>query len=100
MKYKVETVEKARQHAVTVTNTLFTYSLQFLRYDARQRIDAAAALRHDFFAHLPPEVRQLPDAESIFTVKGVRLAKDPGGKSLGAMTAGLSGNKRRQSMLF
>ena len=73
----------------------------FLRYDARRRIDAVAALKHDFFAHLPPEVHALPDAESIFHVKGVRLAKDPGGKTLGAMGGGgLSGNKRRQSMLF
>ena len=75
-------------------------SLQFLRYEARSRIEAGLALKHDFFAHLPPEVRQLPDTESIFVVKGVRLAKDPGGKSLGAITGGLSGNKRRQSMLF
>ena len=72
---------------------------QFLRYDARRRIEAGLALKHDFFAHLPPEVHLLPDVDSIFGVRGVRLAKDPGGKV--AMNGNaVSGAKRRQSMLF
>uniref|UniRef100_A0A4W3HQF4 cyclin-dependent kinase n=1 Tax=Callorhinchus milii TaxID=7868 RepID=A0A4W3HQF4_CALMI len=39
----------------------------------RRRIPAEAALQHEYFSSLPPQLAQLPDMVSIFTVAGIRL---------------------------
>ncbi|XP_010614438.1 cyclin-dependent kinase 15 isoform X1 [Fukomys damarensis] len=39
----------------------------------RARVSAQEALVHEYFRALPPQLFQLPDEESLFTVSGVRL---------------------------
>ncbi|XP_030065185.1 cyclin-dependent kinase 15 [Microcaecilia unicolor] len=46
---------------------------RMLKCCPRDRISAGNALHHDFFSTLPPQLYQLPDARSVFTVPGVTL---------------------------
>ncbi|KRX88209.1 Cyclin-dependent kinase 16 [Trichinella pseudospiralis] len=51
---------------------------QLLQFEGRDRIGAKDAMSHSFFSTLPQDVMQLADTESIFTVPGVHLSRDPG----------------------
>lgn len=70
---------------------------KFLKYNAKIRVSAADALKHSFFNSLGPGVHMLPDTESVFTVPGISLHRDPGIRSSSLAT---TGKLRRQSMLF
>lgn len=78
---------------------------KFLMYDAKQRISAANAMRHPYFNSLGPQVHELSDTQSIFSLPHIKLTSNPtdggllpfyGQKSEKRWT-GLS---RRQSMLL
>ncbi|XP_046841591.1 cyclin-dependent kinase 17-like [Xenia sp. Carnegie-2017] len=68
----------------------------FLEYVAINRSSAEKAMKHSYFKPLGKGAETLKDDQSIFTLNGVKLSKDPGNTSLGRSTMG----KRRQSMLF
>ncbi|XP_004851264.1 cyclin-dependent kinase 15 isoform X2 [Heterocephalus glaber] len=46
---------------------------QMLKGFPRARVSAQEALVHEYFSALPPQLFQLPDEESLFTVSDVRL---------------------------
>ncbi|XP_019379057.1 PREDICTED: cyclin-dependent kinase 15 [Gavialis gangeticus] len=46
---------------------------RMLKTFPRERVSAQDALVHNFFSPLPAQLHQLPDAQSLFTVPGVRL---------------------------
>ncbi|KAK8771445.1 hypothetical protein V5799_025309 [Amblyomma americanum] len=49
---------------------------RFLQLQPQNRISAADALRHSYFADMPPKVYDLPDQASIFTVPGCKLSPE------------------------
>ncbi|XP_056321713.1 cyclin-dependent kinase 16 [Danio aesculapii] len=65
-------------HAPRITNDGHDLLCQLLQFDARRRVSAEAALRHVYFRDLGDKVHQLPDTSSIFSIKEIRLQKDPG----------------------
>lgn len=71
---------------------------KFLLYEARKRISAKDAMHHSYFASLGPGVYNLLDVQSIFSVPGIHLSKDPGYRS--SAFSHNSGKSRRQSMLL
>ncbi|KAF4070714.1 hypothetical protein AMELA_G00288560 [Ameiurus melas] len=56
--------------------------MQFLRFEAKQRVSAETALTHPYFKSLGEQVQQLSDTSSIFSVKEIQLQKDPGKRSI------------------
>jgi len=68
----------------------------FLLYEHRKRVSARAAIRHQYFRSLGPEIQRIADTESIFSLPGIHLSKDPGYRSSGFP----QGKARRQSMLL
>lgn len=68
----------------------------FLHYMARKRMSARAAMKHQYFQSLGPEIHKITDIQSIFSVPSIHLAKDPGYRSSGFP----AGKSRRQSMLL
>nr|CAD7568391.1 unnamed protein product [Timema californicum] len=73
---------------------------KFLCYEAKNRVSAADAMKHNYFMSLGPEVLKLPDVVSIFTVPGIHLYKDPGYRSSNFPKTSSGGRTRRQSMLL
>jgi serine/threonine protein kinase len=73
----------------------------FLHYEARKLISARNAMRHPYFGPSlgPAAIENLLDVQSIFTLPGVHLSKDPGYRS-SAFNHASSGKSRRQSMLL
>ena len=97
---------------------------RFLLYEAKERISARDALVHPYFDSLGTSVRGIPDGncfcyltkkspvmvtvtiivivpfavQSIFTVPGISLSKDPGYRS--SAFSHSTGKSRRQSMLL
>ncbi|KRY00987.1 Cyclin-dependent kinase 16 [Trichinella pseudospiralis] len=73
---------------------------QLLQFEGRDRIGAKDAMSHSFFSTLPQDVMQLADTESIFTVPGVHLSRDPGRRTCTSHDYPYNLMKsRRQSML-
>ncbi|KRZ78214.1 Cyclin-dependent kinase 16, partial [Trichinella papuae] len=73
---------------------------QLLQFEGRDRIGAKDAMSHSFFCTLPQDVMQLADTESIFTVPGVHLSRDPGRRTCTSHDYPYNLMKsRRQSML-
>lgn len=74
---------------------------RFLLYQAKKRISARNAMRHPYFGPSlgPAAIENLLDVQSIFTIPGVHLSKDPGYRS-SAFNHASSGKSRRQSMLL
>merc|ERR1711962_1762987 len=70
----------------------------FLKYEARKRTPAKEAMKKPYFASLGSGVEKLADHESIFSVPGVQLSRDPGYRSTGFPAN--QGKSRRQSMLL
>jgi len=68
-----------------------------LQYNAKKRISAREAMKHSYFHSFGPGICHLKDTDSIFSLPGIALHKDPGIRS-SSVTA--SGKIRRQSMLF
>lgn len=50
---------------------------KFLMYDAKERISAADAMRHPYFNSLGPEVHELSDTQSIFSLPHIRIVSNP-----------------------
>jgi len=71
---------------------------KFLLYEARKRVSAKDGMHHSYFASLGPGVNNLLDVQSIFSVAGTHLSKDPGYRS--SAFSHNSGKSRRQSMLL
>merc|ERR1712223_279787 len=71
---------------------------KFLLYEARKRVSAKDAMHHSYFDTLGPGVHNLLDVQSIFSVPGIHLSKDPGYRS--SAFSHNSGKSRRQSMLL
>ena len=74
---------------------------RFLLYQAKKRISAREAMRHPYFGPSlgPAATENLLDVQSIFTIPGVHLSKDPGYRS-SAFSHASSEKSRRQSMLL
>jgi len=74
---------------------------KFLFYEARKRISARSAMHHPYFGPTlgSAAIETLLDVQSIFTLPGVQLSKDPGYRS-SAFNHASSGKSRRQSMLL
>ncbi|KAG8197888.1 hypothetical protein JTE90_020267 [Oedothorax gibbosus] len=51
---------------------------RMLEYNPRKRISAFEAMKHVYFKSLGPEVHNLSDTASIFTVPGITLEKETG----------------------
>ena len=49
---------------------------RMLQFDPKKRITAAESMKHQYFSTLPAEIHTLPDALSIFTLPGLKLADD------------------------
>lgn len=49
---------------------------RFLQLQPQNRISAVDAMRHSYFADMPPKVYDLPDQASIFTVPGCKLSPE------------------------
>ncbi|XP_064116114.1 cyclin-dependent kinase 14-like isoform X5 [Macrobrachium nipponense] len=49
---------------------------QFLQIQPNKRLSSEAALRHVYFADLPPHIFELDPEQSIFSVGGVRIAQE------------------------
>ncbi|XP_062522213.1 cyclin-dependent kinase 18-like [Corticium candelabrum] len=74
-----------------------------LKYQGKDRMLAARAMKHPYFTCLGPKVHSIPDTASIFTVEGIRLVPDPGFQSRDRHSSKLSSNKdksRRSSVAF
>jgi len=70
----------------------------FLLYEARRRMSARSAMHHPYFKSLGPGINNVVDTQSIFSLPGIHLAKDPGYRS-SSFPHG-NGKTRRQSMLL
>jgi serine/threonine protein kinase len=68
----------------------------FLLFEDKKRMSAQAAMRHPYFHSLGPDIANIADIQSIYSLPGVALAKDPGYRSSGFP----QGKSRRQSMLL
>nr|XP_027209361.1 cyclin-dependent kinase 14-like [Penaeus vannamei] len=51
-------------------------AMQFLQIQPNKRISSELALRHSYFADLPPSIYDLDPEQSIFSVGGVRVAQE------------------------
>eukprot|EP00094_Tigriopus_californicus_P002928 TCALIF_02822-PB protein Name:"Similar to CDK17 Cyclin-dependent kinase 17 (Homo sapiens)" AED:0.13 eAED:0.13 QI:0/0.8/0.72/1/0.5/0.54/11/742/1059 len=71
---------------------------KFLLYEAKKRISAQDAMKHRYFDSLGKGVQNLGDVQSLFTVPGIHLSKDPGYNP--SVFPHGSGRIRRQSMLL
>lgn len=68
----------------------------FLLYEYSKRMSASSAIKHQYFHSLGPQIQKISDTESIFSLAGIHLSKDPGYRSNGFP----QGKSRRQSMLL
>jgi serine/threonine protein kinase len=74
---------------------------KLLQFEGRKRVSASDGMRHQFFRSLPTAIFDVPDNESIFTVPGLHLSRDPGMRSASHMMLhGARPKNRRQSMLL
>uniref|UniRef100_A0A4W6FH32 cyclin-dependent kinase n=1 Tax=Lates calcarifer TaxID=8187 RepID=A0A4W6FH32_LATCA len=68
-----------------------------LLYDTRSRISSEAALQHPYFLSLGDNIHNLADTASVFSLREVKLQKDPGHRSSVFQPLG-RGKNRRQSI--
>lgn len=78
---------------------------KFLKYEAKSRISAANAMRHLYFNSLGPQVHELSDIQSIFSLPHIKLTSNPTDGGLLSFYGQKSekrwtGVSRRQSMLL
>lgn len=72
--------------------------LRLLQYEGRSRLTAAEALDHLFVRCLPQAIFELSDCESVMSVPGVRLAREPNATKCAPHKN--SRSNRRQSLLL
>ncbi|XP_031430046.1 cyclin-dependent kinase 16-like isoform X3 [Clupea harengus] len=65
-------------HAPRIDSDGHDLLLQLLKFDPKARVCADEALRHRYFNSFGDQVHVLPDTASIFSVKDIKLQKDPG----------------------
>ncbi|CAG2104912.1 unnamed protein product [Medioppia subpectinata] len=53
---------------------------RFLKYEPKARMTASESMRHYYFYSLGPQIHRLQDTESIFSISGVHLSRDPGNR--------------------
>lgn len=70
-----------------------------LNYNVSKRVSSPAALRHEYFAILGPEVHKLLDTESIFKIPGISLQRDLS-CSANTKRTKTSSKQWRQSVVF
>lgn len=70
----------------------------FLKFEARRRVSAKDAMKTPYFASFGPGVQTLGDNESVMTVPGMHLSRDPGYRSTSFQPN--QSKSRRQSMLL
>uniref|UniRef100_A0A8C7W5C4 cyclin-dependent kinase n=1 Tax=Oncorhynchus mykiss TaxID=8022 RepID=A0A8C7W5C4_ONCMY len=68
-----------------------------LLYDTRTRVSAEASLRHPYFLTLGENIHSLADTSSVFSLREIKLQKDPGHRSSVFQPPG-RGKNRRQSI--
>ncbi|XP_043933539.1 cyclin-dependent kinase 17-like isoform X2 [Protopterus annectens] len=51
---------------------------KLLQFEAKKRLTAEEAMRHQYFKCLGEQVLKLPDTGSIFSIKEIQLQRDPG----------------------
>uniref|UniRef100_A0A8C7GAQ3 cyclin-dependent kinase n=1 Tax=Oncorhynchus kisutch TaxID=8019 RepID=A0A8C7GAQ3_ONCKI len=68
-----------------------------LLYDTRTRVSAEASLRHTYFLTLGENIHSLADTSSVFSLREIKLQKDPGHRSSVFQPPG-RGKNRRQSI--
>uniref|UniRef100_A0A4W5NW06 cyclin-dependent kinase n=1 Tax=Hucho hucho TaxID=62062 RepID=A0A4W5NW06_9TELE len=68
-----------------------------LLYDTRTRVSAEASLRHPYFLSLGENIHSLADSSSVFSLREIKLQKDPGHRSSVFQPPG-RGKNRRQSI--
>ncbi|KAK9497737.1 hypothetical protein O3M35_004402 [Rhynocoris fuscipes] len=64
----------------------------FLPYEAKERLSASEAMKHPYFNSLGPEVHELSDTSSIFSIPTIQLTPD--------RCISKNSKNRRQSMLL
>uniref|UniRef100_A0A8C7GB98 Cyclin dependent kinase 18 n=1 Tax=Oncorhynchus kisutch TaxID=8019 RepID=A0A8C7GB98_ONCKI len=67
------------------------------QYDTRTRVSAEASLRHTYFLTLGENIHSLADTSSVFSLREIKLQKDPGHRSSVFQPPG-RGKNRRQSI--
>lgn len=80
-----------------IDQTSLDLLLRLLQYEGRSRLSAAEALEHAFVRTLPQAIFELSDCESVMSVPGVRLAREP---NMNRSSAHKSRSNRRQSLLL
>ncbi|CAB1353712.1 unnamed protein product, partial [Coregonus sp. 'balchen'] len=64
-----------------------------LLYDTRTRVSAEASLRHPYFLSLGENIHSLADTSSVFSLREIKLQKDPGHRSSVFQPPGTVGGK-------
>ncbi|XP_041941863.1 cyclin-dependent kinase 17-like isoform X2 [Alosa sapidissima] len=65
-------------HAPRIDSDGHNLLLQLLKFDPKARVCAEEALKHRYFNSFGEQVHVLPDTASIFSLKDIKLQKDPG----------------------
>jgi len=92
------TAENMVARAPRLDNEGISLLCGFLKFEARKRTSARDAMKAAYFDSLGPGVHTLADSESMLSVPGVSLSRDPGYRQPGYSTN--TGKSRRQSMLL
>ncbi|RWS31586.1 cyclin-dependent kinase 17-like protein [Leptotrombidium deliense] len=53
----------------------------FLKFEPRSRSTASQSMKHGYFYSMGPQLHKLSDTQSIFSVPGIHLSRDPGSRS-------------------
>ncbi|XP_043933540.1 cyclin-dependent kinase 17-like isoform X3 [Protopterus annectens] len=72
---------------------------KLLQFEAKKRLTAEEAMRHQYFKCLGEQVLKLPDTGSIFSIKEIQLQRDPGYRPP-PYSDSAHVKSRRQSLLF
>ncbi|XP_073994644.1 cyclin-dependent kinase 17-like isoform X2 [Rhodnius prolixus] len=90
--FKLAVIEALLTRAPRLHHDGVTLLASFLPYEARERISASEAMKHAYFKCLGPEVHELSDTTSIFSIPTIQLTADP--------CIPKNSKNRRQSMLL
>jgi len=94
-KFPTYSPEPLISHAPRLDANAISLITSFLLFEYRRRISAVSSVKHPYFHSLGPDLQKIADTESIFSVPGIKLSKDPGYRS----SVFSQGKSRRQSML-
>merc|ERR1719273_821875 len=94
-KFPTYSPEPLLSHAPRLDANAIGLISSFLLFEYKRRISAVSSVKHPYFHSLGPDLQKIADTESIFSVPGIKLSKDPGYRS----SVFSQGKSRRQSML-